>query len=212
MLDDAELPFWAQLNDAFPLLRRLVLVQHGVSMRPIFSVSDDDFTFRNLELLISGIGIPFVPQLRFPRLRHIAPDIFSERELEMLTSSPLLESVLFRRFAYNSRIDLNVFPHLRYLGVPAWETHAILPAGKDHPLEHLSLRVDGEFDFTSTVQYIMGMAKVLPRVSRITLDVPAELKARLEIRLQNTDLPSIWQSVSNGASRIVLKRAQMDPG
>jgi hypothetical protein len=198
-----DLSFWAQLNDAFPLLRRLVLLA-GYCNRS--GVLQSDITFRNVELLISDIWIPHIPRFHFPRLRHVALASFIGPGLGMLAGSPLLESAIFGNVHPGTMIDLKVFPLLRFLRIRAWEAY-ILPVSDGHPLEHLYLIVGVETPSSSdTGLYTVMITKSLPGVSRITLYVCASLKPGVERQFQRIDLRSIGFSLSIDDYHIVLNR------
>jgi hypothetical protein len=210
--------FWVTLNDAFPFLRRLVLIQMAYpdNSQVLCGEGDTEIIFRNLELLRVDNRMRLVSTLRFPRLRHVSLNTCSKAELEILALSPLLESSLFEEIVRGTIIDLITFPRLRVLGVPIWEEITLLPVSHDHPLEHLLIYVLVGRISHSDLSSIMWLSELLPGVSRFTLDPLEKHVAPLErMLLQDADLRSIFRlsicSTPDGGSRIVLKRSRVDP-
>jgi len=174
---------------------------------------DADITFRNLELLSVGNGIPFISTLRFPRLRHVALDTYSIAQQEILSLSPLLESAIFEVVQHGTSIDLKVFPHLRLLGLEASHAGAILPVGDEHSLEHLWLYSVSLSLSQEEGPSMMQVARGLPGVSRVTVDTFCGVHPQLERELQRADLRSFGLAVCpilSDESRIVLKSTQTD--
>jgi hypothetical protein len=183
--ENPKAPFWALLNDAFPLLRRLVLIHYHRHSDNVKWEFDGGITFRNLEFLSLSWGIRCFSGLRFPFLRHLAASALVSSELSALGPSPLLESALFFHALFGSSIDLHLFPRLRLLGVPQRKVDLILPLGDDHPLEHLWLYYSKPSD--SGIESIVQVPKKLPGVSRITVDTFAAKTAELKMELRRCD-------------------------
>jgi hypothetical protein len=207
--------FWVLLNDAFPLLRRLVIMQYddpGGFSAPSAEY-DGDIMFQNVELLSVGSGICFISTLRFPRLRHVALDTYSKVQQEVLSLSPLLESAIFENVPYRTSIDLKLFPRLRLLGLQTSQASAILPVGDEHPLEHLWLYSLFIPHSQEEIPSIIQVAKLLPGVARVTVDTFRGVLPLLESELQRAELRSLGLSICpmlGDESRIVLKSTKMD--
>jgi hypothetical protein len=149
----------------------VVVENRGVALGLV--VGDDVVCFEGLEILYFEGQITYWG-CHFPRLRHASVLQCSLPELEILTRSRHLESLLIRSYLvdFNS-IDVTSCLHLKLLGLPY---HAsMVPPGFDHPVEHIWLYRTFYMHDPRLFERYLGLSKL----SQITLELsPYDLKYR----------------------------------
>jgi hypothetical protein len=165
--------FWTQLNCAFPSLVTLAVVMEGSVAVALKSVGNLVVHFQELEILYLKGEITY-SGCHFPRLRHASVWRCRRPELELLTRSPHLESLLIRTYMYSPLIDVTSCLRLKLLGFPDDSAIGLVLLGPDHPVEQIWIYSVG---FTGNRDLYSQLAGRLPGISRITVEF----------------LPSYWQ-------------------
>jgi hypothetical protein len=165
---------WGRINKAFPLLVCLVLrpvLQPPEAMPIEGDDKESSVIFQRLEILDMGCIIP-CPRLRCPLLRHAALNHSSPQALEILTHSPLLESLLLRGVDRDIRMDLRLLPQLRLLGLPTRGPHLTLPLPPNYPLYHLCVyMVPPIYAIQDILSWVKTVPTKFPSISRISIDL-----------------------------------------
>jgi hypothetical protein len=131
--------FWRSLNRAFPELTSLVLRGHNLD-----SIEDSGtITFTRVEIL--DLGSAFSPgMLRFPVLRHFACRMPSENNMAIISTAPVVESIIFRWSAWSlRRIPGYPFkPESLLLGLPVALLHNFSNQAPSNPVLHLCIYLE----------------------------------------------------------------------
>jgi hypothetical protein len=207
--------FWIRLHEAFPWLVTLVITHENTEYGyVVLDAADRVTSFEYLEILYLGRSIGYAG-CRFPHLRHASISGCAPDEMEILTNSPHLESLLIRSF-HNSAISMGSCSRLKLLGVHVAECNSVIPPEDDHPLEHLWVFIpDGIGDYRS----ITELVTLLPRISRVTIDLSSiideQWRSRITQRLQGIGFASVGMDMRpavHGASHLVIERSPASIG
>jgi len=126
--------------------------------------------FEKLEILYFSTKITYLG-CNFPHLRQASIWGCSLPELEILTRSPYLESLLIRSACiHNHNIDVTSCSRLKLLGVPDYPTIGVVPLGLDHPVEHIWIYWTG---YSGNPELFTQLSMKLPKISRITVEIPS---------------------------------------
>jgi hypothetical protein len=164
-----EKAFWNLLHGAFPLLVTFVLVTEHWTVGEDVQLEEGDqgVCFEKLEILYFGSKITYLG-CSFPRLRHAFIWGCSLPELEILTRSPHLESLLIRStLMLNPNIDVISCSQLKLLGFPDYPDTGVVPLGPDHSVEQIWIYWTG---FSHHTELFMQLLRTLPKISRITVE------------------------------------------
>jgi hypothetical protein len=160
--------FWARLHGAFPWLVTLVIThENHIGGYLALSGIAGPATFERLEILYLARDIGFV-KCRFPRLRHAFKWSCSHTELEMLTGSAHLNSLLLHSYDPTppTPIDVNLCPQLKLLGIQ--QLNPVVSLKGEHPLEHLWIYLDDQLDNSWSLPKFQHW---LPWVPRVTIEL-----------------------------------------
>jgi hypothetical protein len=161
----SQVSFWTRLNRTFPFLVTLAVVTVNIAVAIRLEAGDNVPYFERLEILYLN-GEIYYSGCHFPRLRHASVWQCSRPELETLTDSPHLESLLFRPYLPYHIIDATSFFRLKLLGFPDHMATEVIPLLYDHLVEHIWLFST----FYSDHIDIFRQLSRLPKVSRITVE------------------------------------------
>jgi hypothetical protein len=160
----SQVSFWTRLNCTFPFLVTLaVVVVDIVAIR--LEAGDDVPCFERLEILYLKGEIQY-SGCHFPHLRHASVWQCTRPELESLTLSSHLESLLIKTYLPYRIIDAQSFLRLTLLGFPDHLVSNTIPLFYDHPVEHIWLFSTSYSDYINVFEKISK----LPKVSRITVE------------------------------------------
>ena len=129
--------FWTRIHRAFPSLVTLAVVT-GYMYGGVGLHSEAVVCFARLEILYLTEVVSY-SACRFPRLRHASVWRCTRTELQALTRSPHLESLLIRSSLSYSKIDAKSCLRLKSLGLPHNLLSGVVPLGLEHPVEHIWL-------------------------------------------------------------------------
>jgi hypothetical protein len=161
--------FWHLLHSAFPLLVTLVLETEYWTFGEDLGLKEGDegICFEKLEILYLSRKITYLG-CKFPCLRHASIWGCSLPELEILTRSPHLESLLIQSTCMPSHnIDVTSCSRLKLLGFPDCPYIGVVPLGVDHPVEHIWIYSTGLF---GNAKLFEQLSRRLPKISRITVE------------------------------------------
>jgi hypothetical protein len=151
----------------------------------------------------------------FPRLRNASIGKCSQKELEILTSSPHLESLLIRSF-YDGPINVRWFSRLKLLGIHVRLCSYVSPPERDHPLEHVWIFIYGRLE---NYRAVMGLLKRLPRISRVTVELSSSIseqgRTRATQALQELNFSSMGMNMRppvHGDNILVIERLPASVG
>jgi hypothetical protein len=169
-----QVSFWPHLPRTFPSLVTLSVVTTHPWVALELEVGNEVVSFEKLEILYFN-GVIKYSGSRFPRLRHASVWQCTRPELEILTRSPNLESLLIRSYQ-DLRIDVTSCLRLKLLGIPHQLSSDVVPLRSDHHVEYiwlyrtLSLR---------SPEFSEQLLRSVPKVRRITVEVsPSDLRYR----------------------------------
>jgi hypothetical protein len=204
--------FWVRLHDAFPWLVTLVITQEIPNGYMELGAVARVVSFDYLEVLYISWAIMYTG-CHFPRLRHAS--IWSCSKLDILTSSPHLESLLIRSF-HDRLINLGSCPRLKLLGIHAVASGYVNPPEGDYPLEHLWIFI---YNQLGNSQLTMELLKGLPRILRVTFDLSRvtgnQTRTQIAKGLQRIEFGSIglkMQPHVHGDDLLVLERSPLQVG
>jgi hypothetical protein len=161
----SQVSFWTRLNCTFPFLVTLSVVAVNTVVAIRLEAGDDVPSFEKLEILYLNGEIQY-SGCHFPHLRHASVWQCTRRELETLTLSPHLESLLINTYLPYHSIDANLFLRLKLLGFPDHLVSNMIPLFYDHLVEHIWLFSTSYSDHIDVFEQISR----LPKVSRITVE------------------------------------------
>jgi len=164
-----ESSFWTILHYAFPFLVTLALVPGFRDPAEHLQLAEGDevVCFEWLEILYFSQKVTYLG-CRFPRLRHASIWECSVPELEILTGSPDLESLLIQSYLQDLSIDVTSCLRLKLLGFPDCSFIGVVPIDLDHPVEHIWIY---SAPHSGNPELFDQLSRRLPKISRITVDI-----------------------------------------
>jgi hypothetical protein len=173
--------FWTRLHRAFPSLVTLsVVTEHRYGA--VGLLSEEVVRFERLEILHFTGAISYL-RCRFPRLRHASVWRCTRTELQILTRSPHLESLLIRSPLSYHQIDVTSCLRLKLLGLPHNLLSGVVPLGLEHPVEHIWL-----YSSSPLRSYPLRIPQLFELLSS-----RAPKAYRILVELSSSDLPYRWR-------------------
>jgi hypothetical protein len=209
-----EVAFWARLNRAFPFLMTLVILTNYWNATGVPRLEDDESIYlERLEIMYFSSAVTY-SGCRFPRLRQASVWGCTLSELEILTSSPHLESLLIRAYLDGfSNVDVTSCSRLKLLGFPYNLLTGVAPLGFNHPVEHIWLYCTFSL---SNPELFKWLSRTVPNITRITVEF-SDLqfyKSRME-DLRRIDLDSfrlLTRSPAHSDRLLVFERERLAAG
>ena len=206
-----ELPFWTRLSRSFPRLLFLTVKLNDGAVS-LLQGDDETAVFEQMEILCLSTRVTY-PRIHHPSLRHVSLDVCSQSNLDLLTQSSLLESILILSFSYQvERIDMRPLSHLRLLGIPELGVESIVPLDRAHSLDNLRLYPGRWTVLPDAGKQLAQCSSRIPSLLKITTDLSRVDSATLTLyyeRFENCDLRSHEWSMKPrqpGNLNIVLDR------
>jgi hypothetical protein len=203
-----EIAFWTRLNRAFPLLTTLVIVTNywGATGEPRLE-DDEVICLERLEILYFSCAVSY-SGCHFPRLRHASIWKCTRPELEILTRSPHLESLIIRAYISDlGNIDVSSCFRLKLLGFP--DHSSLAPLGCDHPVEHIWLYSNTYLRNPDLFEQFLR----LPMLSQITVEFSSydlHYRWRRTGELRRIKFGLSTRPPEHGDVVLVFKREQLD--
>jgi hypothetical protein len=166
----SQVSFWTRLHYAFPSLATLAVHTGRGTREPTEELrlegGDNVVCFERLGIL-SFSGLITYSGCHFPHLRHASVSGCTQPELEILTRSPDLESLLIWSYLHDlNNIDVASCLHLQLLGIADSPSRSQLQLGRDHSVEHIRLYSISHLRNSDFFEELLR----LPKISRITVE------------------------------------------